>query len=86
VGYRTTFEKVEMYGTKSVKCVGGCGRRLKRSIIVYQTINPFNETADGRLKNREDIRAELVVELSKWKLKPEQCIHCDALVTASRKG
>lgn len=76
--YRTTFEKVEMYGTKSVKCAGGCGRRLKRSTTVYQTINPYNKAADGRLKDHYDIRAELVVQLDEWERKPELCIHCDA--------
>ena len=70
------FEEVRMYGRKTVKCAGGCGRRLKRSRKFFQTISPFNKNPDGTVKNRNDIYNELAVWVSNWEKAPEECIHC----------
>lgn len=72
---RTVFEEVRMSDTKSVKCAG-CGKRLKRSKTVCQTLNPFNKLADGTVKDRWAIRAELNDELNRWKDLPEWCGSC----------
>lgn len=70
------FPEVSLKGTKSVKCAKGCGRTLKRTMKVFQTLNPFNRHPDGRVKTAADIRAELPEKLEHWKKTPEVCIHC----------
>ena len=70
-----TFEKVEHYAQKSVKCSGGCGRTLRRRQTTYQTLSPFNKK-DGRLKTRKEIYAELEEKAKVWREAPERCIHC----------
>lgn len=72
----TTFQEVKLYGTKSTKCSGGCGRTLKRQRKFWQTLSPFNKTATGELKSVVDIHAELQLELDKWRREPEVCRHC----------
>jgi hypothetical protein len=73
---RLTFNEVAIRPTKTVKCAGGCGRRLKRTTKIFQTINPFNKTADGAIKTREDIYTELYAKATAWKAEPEICKHC----------
>lgn len=72
----TTFQEVNLYGTKSVKCAGNCGRTLKRQRKFWQTLNPWNKNAAGELKTVADIRTELQLELDRWQQEPEVCKHC----------
>lgn len=75
---RITFQEVRLYGEKSIKCAGGCGRRLKRQKKFYQTLSPFNKRPDGVVKNHDDIYPELKTALAVWRAKPETCGHCMA--------
>lgn len=70
---RTTFREVSLPGVKRFLCA--CGRRLTRHKRFFQTVNPFNKTADGRIKDGNDIMAELRAEYSAWLLKTEPCTH-----------
>lgn len=72
----TNFEEVSLHGYKTVKCAGGCGRRLQRTKKFYQTLNPFNKDKRGRIKGREQIYKELNEENKKWKTEAVFCIHC----------
>lgn len=67
-----TYERVERWVEKTVPC-RVCGKKLKRSTTLGQTINPFNKDADGNVKNRFQIQAELKVEAETWK--PTNDIH-----------
>lgn len=73
---RVTFREVSLYGQKSVKCRGGCGRRLRRSKKFWQTLSPFNINSNRVPKTPEEIYAELKIELKAWKDSPETCAHC----------
>jgi hypothetical protein len=71
-----TFNEVTIHGMKSVKCVRGCGRTLKRSRRFWQTLSPFNKNASGQLKGRDEIFDELKAERNTWAEQPETCKHC----------
>ena len=80
-----TFDKVTHHVTKRVPC-RRCGKKLGRSTILSQTINPFNKGADGQPKTREQIRAELRAEAETWY--PTNDIHagCIAAEQAAKAG
>lgn len=59
------FERITVSGKKSGKCPA-CGRRVTRSRTFEQTVNPFNRTADGTPKDREQIRRELLEKRDAW--------------------
>lgn len=73
---RVTFQEVKLFGEKSVKCSGGCGRRLKRTKKFYQTLSTFNKTKDGRVKECDDIYPELKADIQAWKAQSECCSRC----------
>ena len=73
---RVNFGEVKLYAWKSVKCAGGCGRTLKRQRKFYQTLNPFNKTAQGVVKDADDIYSELRKDIEKWRKESVTCIHC----------
>jgi hypothetical protein len=72
---RVTFEEVKYHASKSGKCPV-CGKSCTRSQKFFQTINPFNKNEDGTVKNRDEIYAELKVQIVMWKQVPpfhEKC-------------
>jgi len=71
------FREISLPGTKSVKCAGGCGRRLNRQKKFFQTLNPFNKLPDGSLKGIEDIYLELRESIRQWRGEPEFCKNCN---------
>lgn len=71
-----TFNEVLIQGQKSVKCAGGCGRRLKRSKKFWQTLSLFNKNAAGEVKNRDEIYEQLRGERRVWLGESETCSHC----------
>ena len=73
---RTTFEEVKHYATKRVKC-SNCNKTVRRQKTFSQTLNPFNKNKDGSLKNRLQIKDELVEEASKWRKVPTLCGKCE---------
>lgn len=74
--HTVTFQEVSIYGSKSVKCAGGCKRTLRRSRKFFQTLSPFNKNAAGELKTRDEIQSELLAERKAWIDAPETCSHC----------
>lgn len=70
-------EQVSRHAEKTVKCAK-CGKRLRRQRTFCQTINPWNKTADGRVKTRADIMRELTAQVEAWRVKPELCSRCEA--------
>lgn len=80
-----TFQKVELYGEKTVKC-SECGKRLRRRTTFFQTLNPYNKNADGQPKSRDEIYAELRVKREQWNKAPEQCQPCYAEARAKRRA
>lgn len=77
---RVTFREVKMQGWKTVKCDGGCGRRLVRQRLFLQTLNPFNKLPPhlgGDVKTEGDIEEELKRDIRRWEQVPETCIHCE---------
>lgn len=67
-----TYEKVEHPVSKTAKCVE-CGKRLRRQTTVSQTLNPYNKNANGRVKTRQEILAELAVKAKEWQDEPVWC-------------
>ena len=65
------YEEVKLKAQKSGKC--SCGKRKTRATTFSQTLNPFNKK-DGRLKTREEIGEELIIEKEKWLEEPISCI------------
>jgi hypothetical protein len=61
-----TFQEVTRREQRRIKCEGGCGKTLTRTQTFMQTLNPFNKNADGELKSRQEINAELKVEAEAW--------------------
>lgn len=74
-----TFAEVASTDTYLVKC-DDCGRTLRRTAKVYQTLNPFNKNAAGEVKTQSEIRAEnrerLPAEIAKLKAAGATCKTC----------
>lgn len=69
------FEVVGLGATKTCKC-SVCGKSMKRSSTFEQTLNPFNKTAQGKVKTREQILDELREEIKVWEQQPETHQKC----------
>ena len=72
---RITFDEVNLYGEKTVKCAV-CGKRIKRRRKFYQTLNPWNKGPDGLPKTRDDILTDLRQGRDAWLQAPETCQTC----------
>jgi hypothetical protein len=71
------FERVPLTASKSVPCTE-CGKKVRRQRTFEQTLNPFNKTADGRVKTYKDIYPELRAKADAWKAEPETHPKCAA--------
>lgn len=69
------FQEIKHPVTKSVPCRAGCGKTVRRSTTLSQTVNPFNKNADGQPKTEQEIRAELKAEAEAWQ--PTNDIHAE---------
>lgn len=67
---RETFDEVSIRVQRSFRCTD-CGKRRTRSRKLWQTVNPFNRTADGTVKTRGQIHKELCTEAEAWQ--PTAC-------------
>jgi len=74
------FKEITLPVTKTVPCRAGCGKKVRRSTTLSQTVNPWNKDADGNPKSAEQIRAELKAEAERWH--PVNDIHPGCLDTA----
>ena len=70
------FEEVRLYGSKSGICQI-CGKKAVRTQKFYQTINPFNKSADGSIKTHSVITEELKLLLDAWKAQPVLHAKCE---------
>lgn len=73
---KVNFQEIRLFGHKSVKCAGGCGKRVVRSRKFFQTLNPFNKNALGQVKDRDEIYTELKRAIQEWEREPVTCNHC----------
>ncbi len=69
------YEEVKLRGTKNCKCKK-CRKKLRRQKTFSQTINPWNKTATGTVKTRDEILKSLRDEIREWKEKDEICENC----------
>ncbi|MBS3927764.1 MAG: hypothetical protein KGZ65_04150 [Sphingomonadales bacterium] len=70
---KTRFPEIGMTVRKHYKCA--CGRWVTRSKRFYQTINPYNVTASGFMKDQYQILAECRQEAAAWTRKKDPCTH-----------
>ena len=63
---RMTFEEVKLTIKATAPC-GKCGRKCTRTKVFSQTLNPLNTTADGTVKTRGQIEAELREKASQYR-------------------
>jgi hypothetical protein len=63
------FEEVTVIARKWWKDTDG--KRRQRTRRFSQTLNPFNQDADGSPKTRDQIMAELVAERKAWLEDPD---------------
>lgn len=73
---RTNFNAVVSSQVRSGKCAG-CGKPTRRNVKVEHTVNPFNKTADGRPKTREEVAADVRAELKQRCSEPLKCSQCE---------
>lgn len=66
---RITFNEVAIRATRYY--TDESGKRRQQTKKFWQTINPFNRNADGSVKTREQIVAELEVERAAWLKEPK---------------
>lgn len=71
-----TYERVEHWVSKTVPC-RFCGKKIKRSTTLGQTLSPFNKDTDGNLKTERQIRAELNAKAKTWH--PHNDIHAKCI-------
>lgn len=72
----TRYEVVKYLAVKEDVCPS-CGRRAKRQTFFFQTLNPFNKTEDGAIKDRMTIYKELRVEAEAWQQTPVWHKRCE---------
>ena len=80
----TKFEEVSRWGQKNVKCAG-CGKHLRRSTTITNTINPFNKNAAGQVKSYGEVLDNVKAQLEAWKLAPERCKPCEVKAKEAEK-
>jgi len=71
------FDEIKFHSNKSSVCPG-CGKRATRRIIFTQTLNPFNKTKDGVVKDRKTIVHELATQATEWKKLPAWHVKCES--------
>lgn len=71
------FPRISVYAEKKGRCVVCGGPKTKRSRTFFQTLNPFNRTADGRPKTPADIMPEIRAERLAWLAEPLLHAQCE---------
>lgn len=72
----TTFKEVSITVKKSGECPV-CHGTASRSKKFFQTISPFNRTADNQVKTEDQIYEELLAKSAAWKLEPTLHAKCE---------
>lgn len=60
---KVTFDEVAVKATKRWKEDGKTRTKTRK---FYQTMNPYNKNADGTVKTRDQIMAEITAECDAW--------------------
>lgn len=64
---RTTRYQFEEVSLKAVRrWTDADGKKRQQTKKFWQTISPFNKNADGTLKDRKQIMAELIIQRDAW--------------------
>lgn len=72
---RHVYQEIARRRDVSVACTK-CGKKLRRTIKAYQTLNPFNRNEDGSSKTAEQIWAELPAKLDHTEAKLRETAVC----------
>lgn len=64
---RITFEQCRAYGVKYIMVDGKKRRRQK---MFWKSVNPWNKNADGSVKTRAEVQAEVDREAREWESQP----------------
>ncbi len=52
-----TFDPIWVRREITAMCKGACGRKLRRVVKEYGTVNPFSRNEDGTLRSASEVRA-----------------------------
>jgi hypothetical protein len=63
-GFTHRFDEVSIKATR--RWADADGKKRQQTRKFWQTLNPFNKSADGTPKNRAQIVAELIAERDEW--------------------
>ena len=69
---RVTFEEVVVTALREGRC-SVCEQRTSRIVRLTQTVNPWNQNAQGKPMTRDEIRTELQAELARVRETPLTC-------------
>lgn len=64
------FQEITIKAVRVGKCEK-CGKRWRKTKSFTQTVNPFNRTALGAIKNSEEVYEDVRLEASNWQ--PKHC-------------
>jgi len=76
-GYRRiveTYEQVTARADRKGRCPG-CGRVVRRSRTVMNTVSPFNKNPDGTVRTPAEVQAKVAAEAAAWDPEPEHFRH-----------
>lgn len=73
---RLTFEEVKLSSKATAPC-GKCGKKCTRTKVFSQTLNPFNTTADGMVKRRDQIMVELRAKAAEYRTQTIYHVKCE---------
>jgi hypothetical protein len=69
---RVKFDEIQVRRVLAGKCAR-CGKATRRTLVLGQTVNPFNKGNDGEPKTRAEIGAELHSEMDEKAKEPLFC-------------
>lgn len=70
------FEVVQMSVQKKFPCTH-CGKKRQRTRTFSQTLNPWNKTDAGHVKDRVQIMHENRENAKEWLTAPGMCVGCE---------
>jgi hypothetical protein len=73
--FHHVYEQVTQRVTKNLPCPS-CGKKVRRSTTISNTVNPFNKNADGEIRTRAEVRACVLALAAEWQTRPEICRDC----------
>jgi len=71
------YERITARGRRSGTC-DVCGKPAQRSRTFENTVNPFNRNADGTVRTRTEVRANVSRLAREWELGQVRHAGCEA--------